>query len=141
MIDIKGILDSLPHRYPILLVDRILELEPDKRIVGLKNVSVNEPFFQGHYPGQPVMPGVLILEAMAQSGALLLLTSDTFKGKTPLFGAIDHAKFKRIVQPGDQLICELYLDWVRGSIGKFHGTATVEGQLAASMEATFKLMG
>lgn len=140
MIDIKGILDTLPHRYPILLVDRILELEPGKRIVGLKNVTINEPFFVGHYPGQPVMPGVLILEAMAQAGAILLLRDEPFKGKVPLFGAIDKVKFKRMVVPGDQLISTLELEWFRGSIGKMSGTATVEGQVAATMEATFKLM-
>ena len=140
MIDIKGILDSLPHRYPILLVDRILEIE-EKRIVGLKNVTINEPFFQGHYPGHPVMPGVLILEAMAQAGAILLLSDGKFKGTTPLFGAIDNVKFKRMVVPGDQLISTLTLEWVRGSIGRMHGTATVEGQIVATMEATFKLMG
>lgn len=140
LIDIKGILDCLPHRYPILLVDRVLEIEEGKRIVGLKNVTINEPFFQGHYPGEPVMPGVLILEAMAQAGAILLLTTDSFKGAVPLFGAIDNVKFKRMVVPGDQLVSELTLDWVRGSIGHFQGRATVDGQLAATMEATFKLL-
>ncbi|HVT13262.1 MAG TPA: 3-hydroxyacyl-ACP dehydratase FabZ [Fimbriimonadaceae bacterium] len=140
MIDIKGILDTLPHRYPILLVDRILELDPGKRIVGLKNVTINEPFFVGHYPGQPVMPGVMILEAMAQAGAIMLLKDNEFKGRIPLFGAIDKAKFKRMVVPGDQLISTLELDWFRGSIGHMRGTATVEGQVAATMEATFKLM-
>src|ERR1051325_4019783 len=121
LIDIKGILDTLPHRYPILLVDRILEIEPGKRIVGLKNVTINEPFFVGHYPGEPVLPGVLILEAMAQAGAILLLMEDQFKGKLPLFGAIDKVKFKRIVTPGDQLISTLELDWFRGSIGRMSG--------------------
>jgi beta-hydroxyacyl-ACP dehydratase FabZ len=140
LIDIKGILESLPHRYPILLVDRVLELDPGKRIVGLKNVTINEPYFQGHYPGEPVMPGVLILEAMAQAGAIMLLSTDNFRAKIPLFGAIDNVKFKRMVTPGDQLISELELDWVRGSIGHFTGRATVDGHLAASMEATFKLM-
>ena len=140
MIDIKGILDTLPHRYPILLVDRILELDAGKRIVGLKNVSSNEPFFQGHYPGNPVMPGVLILESMAQAGAILLLVDSKFKGFTPLFGAIDNVKFKRMVVPGDQLISELHLEWVRGSIGRMRGTCSVDGNLVASMEATFKLM-
>lgn len=139
MIDIKGILDSLPHRYPILLVDRIIEVVPGKRIVGLKNVTFNEPFFQGHYPGNPVMPGVLMLEAMAQAGAILLLMDEKFKGKTPLFGAIDNVKFKRMVIPGDQLISTLDLEWFRGSIGKMKGVATVEGQVACTMEAIFKL--
>jgi 3-hydroxyacyl-[acyl-carrier-protein] dehydratase len=140
LIDIQGILDLLPHRYPILLVDRVLELEPGKRILGLKNVTMNEPFFQGHYPGRPVMPGVLIIEAMAQTGAILLMVDDKFKGKTPLFGGLEKVKFKRMVVPGDQLICELYLDWVRGMIGHFHGTATVDSQVVATMEATFKLL-
>jgi 3-hydroxyacyl-[acyl-carrier-protein] dehydratase len=140
LIDIKGILDTVPHRYPILLVDRILEFEEEKRIVGLKNVTINEPFFQGHYPGNPIMPGVLILESMAQAGAILLLSSERFRGTVPLFGAIDKVKFKRQVIPGDQLISSLELDWVRGSIGHFQGIATVDGQLAATMEATFKLM-
>ncbi len=140
MFDIKKILDTLPHRYPMLLVDRVLEIEQGKRIVGLKNVSINEPYFEGHYPGNPIMPGVLIMEAMAQAGAILLLSTDEFKGRTPIFGALDKVKFKRMVRPGDQLISELTLDWVRGPIGRFHGTATVEGEMVASMEATFKLM-
>jgi len=139
LIDIQGILDTLPHRYPILLVDRVLEFEKGKRIVGLKNVTINEPFFQGHYPGQPVMPGVLLLEAMAQAGAILLLMDERFKGCVPLFGGIDKVKFKRMVVPGDQLISTLHLDWLRGSIGKMTGTCTVEGQVAATMEAVFKL--
>src|SRR5215510_8337491 len=121
----------LPHRYPFLLVDRVEELDPDRRIVGFKNVSINEPFFQGHYPGEPVMPGVLILEAMAQAGAILLLTDPQFKGRVPLFGAIDNVRFKRMVVPGDQLISTLELDWVRGSIGRFHGTSVVDGHLVA----------
>jgi 3-hydroxyacyl-[acyl-carrier-protein] dehydratase len=140
LIDIKGILDSLPHRYPILLVDRILEIEEGKRIVGLKNVTINEPFFQGHYPGNPVMPGVLILEAMAQAGAILLLSHEQFQGFTPLFGAIDNVKFKRIVVPGDQLISTLELEWFRNSVGKMRGSSAVDGHLVATMEATFKLM-
>src|SRR5687767_5786622 len=97
--DIQKILENLPHRYPILLVDRILELEPGKRIVGLKNVTINEPHFQGHYPGRPIMPGVLILEAMAQAGALLLLATEEFKGKVPLMGAVDNVKLRRMVVP------------------------------------------
>lgn len=140
MIDIKGILDSLPHRYPILLVDRILEIEPGKRIVGLKNVTFNEPFFQGHYPGHPVMPGVLLLEAMAQAGAILLLMDSKYKGRLPVFGAIDNVKFKRMVVPGDQLISTLDLEWFRSNVGKMRGTCTVDGQVAATMEAIFKLL-
>lgn len=140
MIDIQGILEYLPHRYPILLVDRILEMEEGKSIKGLKNVSFNEPFFQGHYPGQPIMPGVLILEAMAQAGAILLLSTEQFKGKIPLIGAIDNVKFKRPVVPGDQLISDLKLEWLRGTIGHFSGTASVDGQIAVSMGLTFKIL-
>lgn len=141
MVRIEQILESLPHRYPMLLVDRILEISEDgMHGRGLKNVTMNEPFFQGHYPGMPIMPGVLIVESMAQVGAAILLMNPTLKGKVPLIGAIDNVKFKRMVQPGDQLILDLEILWLRGSIGRTKGTATVDGELAASMEMTFKLM-
>jgi beta-hydroxyacyl-ACP dehydratase FabZ len=107
---------------------------------GLKNVTMNEPFFQGHYPGKPIMPGVLILESMAQVGAAILLMNPKLKGHVPLIGAIDGVKFKRMVQPGDQLIVDLEILWLRGSIGRTKGVATVDGELAASMEMTFKLL-
>ena len=123
----------------MLLVDRILSVEPGKSLTGIKNVTINEPFFQGHYPGMPVMPGVLILEAMAQAGAVMLLSLEENKGKVPLIGAIDDVKFKRRVVPGDQLVSTVELLWFRSGIGRFQGTATVDGQLAASMEMTFKL--
>lgn len=123
----------------MLLVDRILSVEPGKSLTGIKNVTINEPFFQGHYPGMPVMPGVLILEAMAQAGAVMLLSLEENKGKVPLIGAIDDVKFKRRVVPGDQLVSTVELLWFRSGIGRFKGTATVDGQLAASMEMTFKL--
>ncbi|MBI1756720.1 MAG: 3-hydroxyacyl-ACP dehydratase FabZ [Fimbriimonas ginsengisoli] len=139
MISIEEILDHLPHRYPMLLVDRILEVDPGKRLVGLKNVTFNEEFFQGHYPGMPVMPGVLILEAMAQAGACMLLSLDENKSRVPLIGAIDDVKFKRKVVPGDQLVSTVELMWMRGSIGRFKGVATVDGELVATMELTFKL--
>jgi 3-hydroxyacyl-[acyl-carrier-protein] dehydratase len=129
----------MPHRYPMLLVDRIIEMEPGKYAKGLKNVTINEPFFQGHYPGKPIMPGVLIIEAMAQAGAVMLLATPEHEGKIPLIGAIDNVKFKRMVVPGDQLITLVELEWVRGSIGRFRGTATVDGELAAQMQMTFKL--
>ncbi len=125
----------------MLLVDRILEVSEDGRHGrGLKNVSVNEPFFQGHYPGKPIMPGVLIVESMAQVGAAILLMTPALKGLVPLIGAIDGVKFKRMVQPGDQLIIDVEILWLRGTIGRTKATATVDGELAASMEMTFKLM-
>lgn len=137
---IEQILEHLPHRYPMLLVDRILEVSEDgMRGRGLKNVTMNEPFFQGHYPGMPIMPGVLILESMAQVGAAILLMNPKLAGRVPLIGAIDGVKFKRMVQPGDQLILDMEILWLRGGIGKTRGTATVDGELAASMEMTFKL--
>jgi 3-hydroxyacyl-[acyl-carrier-protein] dehydratase len=137
--NIKEILEFLPHRYPILLVDRVLELQEGKFLRGLKNVSVNEPFFQGHYPGEPIMPGVLILEAIAQAGAIMFLSDPAYAGKVPLIGSIDHSKFKRPVVPGDQLISEVELLWFRAGIGRFNGKATVDGEIAVTTEMTFKL--
>lgn len=125
----------------MLLVDRILEIdEAGRHGRGLKNVTMNEPFFQGHYPGMPIMPGVLIIESMAQVGAAILLMTPTLKGLVPVIGAIDGVKFKRMVVPGDQLIIDVEILWLRGTIGRTKGTATVDGELAASMEMTFKLM-
>lgn len=138
--NVTEIMEVLPHRYPMLLVDRILELESGKRAVGLKNVTINEAFFQGHYPGMPIMPGVLIVEAMAQAGAVILLTFEKYKGMVPVIGAIDEVKFKRQVVPGDTLVSDVELLWIKNGIGRIKGTATVDGQLAASMEMTFKLM-
>lgn len=141
MVRIEQILEHLPHRYPMLLVDRILEVSEDgKHGRGLKNVTVNEPFFQGHYPEMPIMPGVLILESMAQVGAAILLMNPDLRNLVPLIGAIDGVKFKRMVQPGDQLIIDIEILWLRGTIGRTKGTATVDGELAASMEMTFKLL-
>ncbi|MEI7984325.1 MAG: 3-hydroxyacyl-ACP dehydratase FabZ [Armatimonadota bacterium] len=140
MIDIQELLSILPHRYPILLVDRILEISEDhKKCKGLKNVTINEPFFQGHYPGIPIMPGVLIMESMAQVGAALLMTTPKLAGKIPLIGAIEHAKFRRIVRPGDQLIHEVEILWVKGNVGKMKGFATVDGEVAAEMIMLFKM--
>ena len=137
MMDIHQILATLPHRYPILLVDRVLELEKGKRIKALKNVSVNEPFFTGHFPHRPVMPGVLMLEAMAQAAALLVFD---MLGVVPdektvyYFVGIDNARFKRPVEPGDQLILEVELDRMKAGIFKFKGRALVDGQLAAQAD-------
>lgn len=141
MLDIQQLLSVLPHRYPILLVDRILEISEDnKKCKGLKNVSINEPFFQGHYPGIPIMPGVLIMESMAQVGAALLMTNPKLVGKIPLIGAIENAKFRQIVRPGDQLIHEVEILWVKGHVGKMKGFATVEGKVVAEMVMLFKMV-
>jgi len=135
--DIHEILEYLPHRYPILLVDRVTECEPGKRIVAIKNVSVNEPFFPGHYPHHPVMPGVLIVEALAQTAAILSFR--TMGGKPDgnsvyYFVGIDHARFKRPVTPGDQLVMEVSILASRRGIWKFAGVARVDGQVAAEAE-------
>jgi len=123
----------LPHRYPLLLVDRILEMEPGKRIVGLKNVSINEPYFQGHFPGFPLMPGVYILEALAQVGGILMIKSLGLEvGKyAVVFAGIDDARFKRPVYPGDQLILELEVITLKKSLSKMKGTAKVDNQVVA----------
>jgi 3-hydroxyacyl-[acyl-carrier-protein] dehydratase len=135
--DINEITRILPHRYPFLLVDRILEIVDDRRIVGQKNVTINEPFFQGHFPGYPVMPGVLILEALAQVGAVLVLRKPEFKGKIPLFAGIDKVRFRRQVVPGDVLLLEVEAMNFRGSIGKAKAVATVDGQTACEGEFMF----
>ena len=137
MMDIHQILKQLPHRYPFLLVDRVLELEKGKRIKALKNVSINEPHFQGHFPHRPVMPGVLMLEALAQAAALLAF--DTL-GETPddqtvyYFAGIDGARFKRPVEPGDQLILEVELDRMKAGIFKFKARAKVGDEIATEAE-------
>lgn len=132
-----AIKDIIPHRYPFLLVDKILEVEPMKRCVGQKNVSHNEHFFQGHYPDYPVMPGVLIVEALAQLGAYLLLSADEYRGRIPLFRGIDKAKFKRQVIPGDVLQLEIELLRQKGDIGLAKATASVGGELCCHCELTF----
>ena len=133
--DIREILRSIPHRYPFLLVDRVLEMEPGRRIVALKNVSMNEPFFQGHFPGTPVMPGVLIVEAMAQAGAVLLLHPMPDRDrKLVYFTGIDGARFRRAVVPGDQLKLTLEVLNLRPRACRMRGTAEVDGQRAAEAE-------
>lgn len=137
MFDITEITNTLPHRYPFLLVDRILEFEENKRIVGLKNVTINEPFFQGHFPGHPIMPGVLILEAMAQTGGVLALKSGPdrdIKNKVIYFMSIDKAKFRKPVVPGDQLRLELEIIKRRGNITGLKAEAKVDGAVVAEAE-------
>jgi UDP-3-O-[3-hydroxymyristoyl] N-acetylglucosamine deacetylase/3-hydroxyacyl-[acyl-carrier-protein] dehydratase len=134
VLGIERILGTLPHRYPMLLVDRIVELHGRERIVGIKNVSVNEPFFQGHFPGHPVMPGVLIIEAMAQVGATLLMGTEDTANKTVYFMSIDHVKFRRPVVPGDQIRFELEMLQVRAKACRMRGVGYVEGQVVAEAE-------
>lgn len=135
MIDAVGILNSIPHRYPFMLVDRVLELEPGRRVVAIKNVTFNEPFFQGHFPGAPVMPGVLIIEAMAQAGAVLLLHDMADRNeKLVYFTGIDKARFRRPVGPGDQLRFTLEVLKLRRSTCKMRGLAEVDGKRVAEAE-------
>jgi 3-hydroxyacyl-[acyl-carrier-protein] dehydratase len=139
-IDAQAIQRILPHRYPFLLVDRVVELEAPRRAVGIKHVSVNEPFFQGHFPGYPVMPGVLIVEAMAQVGGVAVLSSDEHQGKLALFAGIDNVRFKRQVKPGDTLRIEVELHQIRRGIGIGSGTALVDGELACRGDIMFALV-
>jgi beta-hydroxyacyl-ACP dehydratase FabZ len=136
MLDIKEILKTIPHRFPFILVDRIIEIDGEERIVGIKNVSINEPFFPGHFPNRPVMPGVLICEAMAQVGAILARNArGAAEGrKVFVLTGLDNVKFKRPVEPGDQLRMELTAIKRRGTFWKMKGVATVDGKLAAQAE-------
>lgn len=139
-IEIEEIERIIPHRYPFLLIDRILEIEEGQHAIGTKNVTANEWFFQGHFPGRKVMPGVLIVEALAQVAAVTLLKGVAMAGKTPLFGGIENMRFRKPVVPGDQLRLEFTLDKMRGPIGKGSVRATVDGKLAAEGVISFALV-
>jgi len=140
VLDAVAIQRIIPHRYPFLLVDRVIELEPGKRAVGLKNVTMGDPFFQGHFPGYPVMPGVLIVEALAQVGAVALLTMEEFGGRLALFAGIDNVRFKRQVKPGDTLRLAVELGQIRRNLGSGSGSATVDGELACRGEFMFAVV-
>lgn len=137
VLNINEIMAILPHRYPFLLIDRVIELEPGVRAVAEKLVTANEPHFQGHFPDYPVMPGVLQIEALAQTGAVAALVQPEFKGKLVLFAGIDGVRFKRPVRPGDTLRLEMQLDKMRRNIGKGHGRATVGDQLVCEADLLF----
>ncbi|NUQ20604.1 MAG: 3-hydroxyacyl-ACP dehydratase FabZ [Gemmatimonadaceae bacterium] len=135
MLGIEEIMKALPHRYPFLLVDRILEMEAKKRVVGLKNVTINEPFFEGHFPGHPIMPGVLIVEAMAQVGGILLMGEfEDPESKVVYFMSLDNVKFRRPVKPGDQLRFELEMTQIRGPVCKMRGIAKVDGEVVCEAD-------
>ena len=134
--DIQGIMELLPHRYPFLLIDRILEIVPGDKIQALKNVTINEPFFQGHFPGRPIMPGVLIIEAMAQVGGILAYLTGSIEQRNRLiyFTGMDKVRFRKLVVPGDQIIFEAKILNFRSKAAKMSGTATVDNQLVAEAE-------
>lgn len=134
MFDIREIMNTLPHRYPFLFLDRILEYEPGRRVVGIKNVTIDEPFFQGHFPGAPIMPGVLIVEALAQAGAFLALKEGGTGENIAYFAGIDQCKFRRPVVPGDQLRLDARVIARKGTVWKMHGEATVNGVLVAKAD-------
>lgn len=140
MLDAKEIQNIIPHRYPFLLVDKIIEIEEGKRAVGIKNVTINEPFFQGHFPGNPIMPGVLIVEAMAQVGAVAILSMEEYKGKLAVFTGIDKVRFKKQVVPGDTLRMEVEMIAMKRGIGKANASAYVGDQLAVSGELMFAII-
>jgi 3-hydroxyacyl-[acyl-carrier-protein] dehydratase len=140
VLDAKQIQEIIPHRFPFLLVDRITEIEWGTRAVGIKNVTMNEPFFQGHFPEYPVMPGVLIVEALAQVGAVTMLGTEEHRGKIAFFAGINKVRFKRQVKPGDTLKLEVEVGKVRRSIGTGTGTATVDGDVAAQGELMFAIV-
>ncbi|MCR1955777.1 3-hydroxyacyl-ACP dehydratase FabZ [Clostridioides mangenotii] len=140
MLNIDQIKEIIPHRYPFLLVDKIIELEEGKRAVGIKNVTANEPFFQGHFPEYPLMPGVLIIEALAQVGAVAMMSMDENKGKLGVFAGIDNVRFKKEVRPGDTLTMEIEMISIRRNIGKATAKAYVGDELACKGDLMFALV-
>ena len=139
--DIQEILEFLPHRYPFLLIDRIVEFEPTKRLVAIKNVTINEPFFQGHFPGYPIMPGVLVVEAMAQAGGIIMMAEMPDRHqKLVVFTGIERAKFRRPVTPGDQIRIEVEVLSFRTRAGRIQGRATVDGKLACEATLTCQVV-
>ncbi|OGI20148.1 MAG: 3-hydroxyacyl-[acyl-carrier-protein] dehydratase FabZ [Candidatus Melainabacteria bacterium RIFCSPHIGHO2_02_FULL_34_12] len=139
-IDVNKIREIIPHRYPFLLIDRVTSIEPGIRAIGYKNITANEPFFQGHFPGNPIMPGVLIIEALAQLGCVAMLVKEEYKDMIGLFAGIDAARFKKPVIPGDKLDLSVELIKLKGPIGKFKCEAKVDGQLAAEAEILFAVI-
>ena len=140
MVSIREILDILPHRYPFILVDRILEMEENKRAVGIKCVTINEPFFQGHFPGLPTMPGVMIAEALAQVGGIMLMASNREEKVIPYLAGIQKLRFKKPVYPGDVLRMEVEMLGGKGGMGKVKGEVTVDGEVVAFGEMLFALV-
>lgn len=140
VMNIEQIMAVIPHRYPFLLIDRIVELEPGVRAVAIKQVTINEPFFQGHFPDYPIMPGVLIIEALAQTGAVAGMVLPANQGKIALFGGIEGARFRRPVVPGDSLRLEVTIEAMKRGVGKAAAKATVDGNLACEAQLTFALV-
>ena len=140
ILDSNAIQKIIPHRYPMLLIDRVVELEPGKKATAIRNVTINEEVFNGHFPKNPVLPGALIVESLAQTGAVALLSEPEFKGKTAYFGGIKSAEFRKVVRPGDTLRLEVELEKVRGHVGLGKGIATVDGKKACTAELTFLIV-
>src|SRR5438046_3618388 len=138
--DIEQIQKLIPHRYPFLLIDRMLELVPGERGKGLKNVTINEPFFPGHFPGRPIMPGVLLLEAMAQVAVVVMLSLDENRGKIAYFAALDKVRFRKPVVPGDSFISDVEILWHRGTFGKVKAVGTVDGTVVVEAELGYSLV-
>lgn len=137
MLDSTAIQKIIPHRYPMLLIDRVEELVPGEMAVAKRNVTINEAVFNGHFPNNPVLPGALIVESLAQTGAVALLSQEDFKGKTAYFGGIESAEFRKVVRPGDTMRLEVHLEKVRGHIGLGKGVATVDGKRSCTAELAF----